>query len=144
MDVLVTAAETVLRRHAAPALRLSELLDHVRADTGARGLEESRLRGALELHPDRFRLLDPWRGPWRFVRGQGRGGPHTEPWVVLVGDPGGQTGEDAIGSATERRLRDSVRWLALTLDTGSSRAVTRWHSLVMAERRARARLGDAA
>lgn len=140
MDALVNAAESVLRRHAAPALRLTELLQLVRAETGIGTLDALRLRSTLETHPDRFRLLDPWRGPWRFIRRVSDAHTPAEPWVVVVGDPGDQGAPEPASRDVEQRLRASVRWLGLTLDAGSSRAVARWHAMVLEESGARASL----
>jgi hypothetical protein len=138
MDPVVTTAEAVLRRSAEPALRLSELLAQVRAETGTRTLEVPRLRAALESHPDRFRLLDPWRGPWRFVREGDGSDARTEPWVVLIGDPGDQgSGDPAAPESVEDRLRASVRWLGATLDPTSPGTLARWHAMVLSERRTR-------
>jgi len=132
MDALLRSAENVLRRHAAPALRLSELLGHVRSDTGLRTLDAGRLRGVLETRPDRFRLLDPWRGPWRFVREGSTTGRGSDPWVVVVGDPGHEGGTEEGRPRPDRRLSASVRWLAVSLDPTSGRTVSRWHSIAVA------------
>jgi hypothetical protein len=132
LDAILASAETALRRNSAPALRLGELLYMVRADTRDVTLDSGRLRAALEGRPDRFRVLDPWRGPWRSV-GPTQSG---EPWVVVVGDPGDWDGGAAAGA--ERTLRESVRWLALTVDAGSLRDVGRWHAIAVAEPAARA------
>lgn len=137
MDALAHSAETILRSQVAPALRLAELLEHVRADTGVRSLQADRLRTALELHPDRFRILDPWRGPWRFVRGGPMPSAVGGPWVVVVGDPGDQGAATDARSSVERRLSASVRWLGMRVDARSGRAVTRWHRMVVAEGAAR-------
>lgn len=138
MDALVTAAEAVLRRNVAPALRLSDLLRQVRAETGVATLGPGRLRTVLESYPDRFRVLDPWRGPWRFVRGEAPVHGAADAWVLVVGDPGDQGGAEPTGSRLERRLRASVWWLGLTLDAGSGHAVRRWHAMVVAEHGVRA------
>lgn len=137
MDALVRSAESVLRSHAAPALRLGELLRHVRVDTGLRTLAPDRLRAALEARPDRFRVLDPWRGPWRFVRRASAGAPGGEPWVVVVGDPGDQGAARAATPTPDRRLRATVRWLGLSVDADSGRAISRWHGIAVAESSAR-------
>lgn len=137
MDRLLQAAETVLRRHAAPALRLTELLRHVRRDLGALTPDAEALRRALQTRPDRFRVLDPWRGPWRHVARDPSCPLGGDPWVVVVGDPG----DDGVGlpkhgrettSRSERRLRASVRWLAAGIDGGTSGAVARFHVIAMA------------
>jgi hypothetical protein len=131
LDTILLSAEAALRRNAAPALRLGELLLVVRADTRDVTLGEERLRSALESRPDRFRVLDPWRGPWRFV-----GPSHSgEPWVVVVGDPGDRDARAANSPA--HTLRESVRWLGLTVDQGSHREVGRWHAIAVAEPGAR-------
>ncbi len=144
MDALVHSAENVLRRHSAPALRLSELLGHVRADTGVRNLDAERLRGVLEARPDRFRLLDPWRGPWRFVRRGATATRGVDPWVVVVGDPGDAGGAEGGRPPADRRLTASVRWLGLSLDAASGRAVSRWHRMAVASDRARLALAKRA
>jgi len=61
MDPIVSCAEQTLRGSAHPALLLSELLEAV-AERVDRGLDAARLRGMLEAHPERFRILEPWRG----------------------------------------------------------------------------------
>ena len=94
-------------------------------------LDAARLRGILEAHPDRFRLLDPWGGRW------GSGGPwdSDEPdlsvdvWVIGVAEcdppPGG-------GAAL--KVRESVRWLARGVDPRSPREIGRWYAIALAER----------
>jgi len=144
MEALARSAEAILRSQDAPALRLTELVERVRADTGVRTLDPDRLRAVLEVRPDRFRLLDPWRGPWRFVR-DGGGPAHVgEPWVVVVGDPGVQGGALPERPDVARRLSASVRWLGARMDARSRPALARWHRMVVAERAARDVLGKKA
>jgi hypothetical protein len=136
MNPIAAQAETALRRHAHPALRLSELLELV-AERIDRGLDARRLRAILEEHPERFRLLDPWRGPWRSASAPA--GPHTmreDGWVVLVTDPAAPP----CAVATSRmafKLRESVRWLGRAVDVRSSVEVSRWYAIVLAERASR-------
>ena len=128
MENVLSAAEQILRASGAPALRLSVLLGEVLATTGERTLDAPRLRALLEGRPDRFRVLDPWRGPWRFV-GQRGAAPVEEPWVVAVRDLG-----DGSGAGTPkvvRGIRESVRWLGVTLDERSPRRVARWQGLLL-------------
>jgi len=129
MEHILSAAEQILRNSGAPALRLSALLDEVLATTGARALDAPRLKALLEGRPDRFRVLDPWRGPWRFV-GPGPEASSTEPWVVVVRDLGDGPGA-AGGPRILRMVRESVRWLGLNLDARSPRRVMRWEGLVL-------------
>ncbi len=128
MEHILSAAEQVLRNSGAPALRLSALLDELVTTTGTRMLDGPRLRSLLEARPDRFRILDPWRGPWRFVNR--RAETSSDPWVVVVRDLGDGPGV-AADPRVIRRVRESVRWLGLTLDARSPRQVSRWEGLVL-------------
>ncbi|HSW31912.1 MAG TPA: hypothetical protein VLH75_20680 [Longimicrobiales bacterium] len=129
MEHVLSAAEQILRASGAPALRLGALLDELRVTTGERSLQASRLRSLLEGRPDRFRVLDPWRGPWRpVVRAEDPA--LGEPWVVAVRDGGDGTGAFA-SPRLVRRIRECVRWLGLDLDAASARRVVRWQALVL-------------
>lgn len=125
METILSAAEQILQHSGAPALRLSRLLEELHGTLGARHLDAQGLMALLSRHPDRFRVLDPWRGPWRFV--PEHGGDRQEgagPWVVAVRDDG--VGAHPGAGRMARRLRESVRWLALSVDPGSPRSVARW------------------
>jgi hypothetical protein len=129
MEHVLSAAEQILRASGAPALRLNALLDELHATTGERSLQAPRLRALLEGNPDRFRVLDPWRGPWRPVArepGPGRG----EPWVVAVRDHADGTGAYAAPRLI-LRIRECVRWLGLDLDAASVRRVVRWEGMLV-------------
>ncbi len=131
MDPIAECAERALHDHPHPALRLSELVELV-AERMDRSLDGARLRALLESHPERFRVLDPWRGPWRFP--SHRGGDHDRPrdvWVVGVGEPGDRP--DPSGGAA-LKLRESVRWLARGVDARSPQEVSRWYAFALAER----------
>jgi len=135
MNAIATCAEGALRQHVHPALRLSELLEVV-ADRIDRSLDAGRLRAALETHPDRFRILDPWQGPWR-AHPRRHGGPRypdTDVWVVALSDPGDPP---AAGGAALIKLRESVRWLARGVDPRSRTDVSRWYAIALSERNAR-------
>lgn len=130
MDVLLRAAEAALRRNPSPALALSHLAEEVRAATGIRALDALALLQALRCRPDRFKILDPGRGPWRFVaRGADRA--TDEPWVVSLHDPESPP-EGHLADRLERRLRESVRSVAVALDGDSPREVLRWHAIAVA------------
>jgi hypothetical protein len=130
MHPVAVFAEAALRQHSDPALRLGELV-HLVAERFDRSLDAARLRGILEAHPDRFRLLDPWCGRW------GSGGPwdlhepipSVDVWVIGVAE-----GEPPPGGAAAIKLRESVRWLARGVDPRSPRETGRWYSIVLAER----------
>lgn len=129
MEHVLSAAEQILRASGAPALRLTALLDELRATTGERSLQAGRLRSLLEGRPDRFRVLDPWRGPWRPVA-QTDAEDQGEPWVVAVRDGGDVTAAYA-SPRLVRRIRECVRWLGLDLDAASARRVVRWQALLL-------------
>ena len=135
MNPIARHAETVLHATPHPALRLTELLELV-AERAGRALTPATLRAVLEERPDRFRILESWRGPWRVRETSSRDGadPHaSDAWVVVVGRP--DTPPDAPAAA--QRLRESVRWVALGLDGRSRLDVSRWYAIALAERAAR-------
>lgn len=134
MESVLTAAERILHDAGVPALPLSHLLRALHEGVaGARTLDGPHLRALLEGAPERFRVLDPWRGPWRFLGRAGTpvsdGGPTAEPWVVAVRDQG--DGAAPHGHRLERRLNGSVRWLALHVDPRSTRSLMRWNRILL-------------
>lgn len=143
MESILEAAEAALRQDGGPALQLSELLALVRARTRLFALRADALRRVLESDPGRFRVLDPWRGPWSHLEPAEAPTLTHEPWVLVVGDPGGHDARQE-STGPQRRLRDSVRWLGLAVDPLSPREVARWHSLALAERSTRRELSRAA
>lgn len=137
MDAVLTAAETILRNHPAPALRLPELRERLRAAGPDRRLTDERLRGLLERHPGRFRVLDVWRGPWRALEARsGPAGLERDCWVAVAAGP-----DAPLDGGLGGRMRESVRWLARRLDARSLHEVSRWHRLALSEEAARAALG---
>lgn len=143
MDTLPDAAEAVLRRHPAPALRLDELLPLVRLALRDPALDRDRLLQSLSARPERFRLLDPWRGPWKRMIDGPDPGPLPGPWVVVVGDPGGEAGPSTGGMAATR-MRACVQWMAVGVDPTSAWSLARWHGLALAEASVRGVLKRAA
>ncbi len=131
MSPVAIRAEEALRDHLHPALTLSELLDLV-APHVDRTMDAGRLRSVLELHPERFRVLEPWSGSWRGGP-VGRAARSDRAWVVGIADPG--AAPDA--PAASLRLRESVRWLSRGVDPRSAIEVSRWYAIVLAERAAR-------
>lgn len=134
MNPIAVCAESTLRQHPHPALRLSELVALVAARVD-RTLDESRLRSILDRYPDRFRLLDPWRGPWRAVLPEGSDeAPAGDVWVVAVVDP---TQPPDHPGAVALKLRESVRWLGRGIDPRSCHEVSRWYAIALSERAVR-------
>ena len=141
MDPIATCAERTLRRSPHPALKMSELLESV-AELVDRTLDAGRLRAILEAHPDRFRILEPcygsWHGPERSMVARER---LVDAWIVSVADPDGPP--DGAGPAAAT-LRESVRWLARSVDARSRMEVDRWNALALAERASRETVSRAA
>ena len=129
MNIIALRAEAALHAHPNPALRLAELLDLIAHDVD-RSLTPERLRAILEDHPDRFRILDSWSRRWS---GRAPDSGADSAWVVAIADPGRPP--DGPRSAT--RLRESVRWLARSVDHRSQLEVSRWYAIAIAEREAR-------
>lgn len=127
MNTIAAHAESVLHAAPHPALRLGELLELL-ADRAGRSITPERLRQALDDHPDRFRILESWEGPWR-VREVGT----RDAWVVAVRSPDRPPDEPP----PALRLRESVRWVALGMDGRSRMDVSRWYAIAMADRAAR-------
>jgi hypothetical protein len=128
METLAERAAQSLIRHPAPALPIDELSEQVRGGGAAVGA--GVLLRALEARPDLFRVLDPWRGPWRSVtrpdaRRAERSALETAGarWVV----PLGRATLDRDASA---RLKASVVHLGRTLDERSVTDLVRWLGMV--------------
>ena len=130
MHPIAEFVETALKQHPDPALRLRDLVDLL-ADRFDHTLDAPRLRGILERYPERFRLLDPWRGRW----GSGADAssrapdPSVDVWVIGVGDGG-----PLPGASAAVKLRESVRWLARGVDPRSPTDIGRWYAITLAER----------
>lgn len=135
MDPVAVAAESLLRRHPAPALPLSELLERLREDGPDPYLTEGRLRNVLEKTPERFRILELWRAAPANPLGEGAAAELGAPWVAVISDP---TGHPEERERAEILLRESVRWLTRFVDPRSTRDVAHWRGMVHAEARVRA------
>lgn len=137
MNPIATCTEHFMAGHPHPALRIGELLAPV-AERVDRSLTTGRLRAALAEHPETFRLLDPWQGPWR-VPAESAPATEADVWVVLLPGAGGQE-RPAGGPVTT--LRESVRWLARGIDPRSSMSVSRWYAIALAERESRRAIAE--
>jgi hypothetical protein len=153
MEPIAECVAKFLETHPHPALRLDELLGPVAARID-RSLTLARLRHVLAEHPTTFRLLDPWSGPWRMptpVPSEARirtpraagppsdtpapiGDPTGDVWVVLLSQP--EQAAENRGDAVDI-LRETVRWLARSVDARSPLSVSRWYAIALAERESR-------
>ena len=136
MDPVADCVQRVLLASAHPALRLSELLESV-AERVDRTLDAPRLCGILASHPERFRILEPYRGSWRRPAGPRASGSCLDTWVVAICES--DHPPDGAGSVV-MSLRESVRWLARGIDARSRMEVDRWHAIAVSERHVRAEL----
>jgi len=135
MHPIAHCAERALHQHPHPALRLSELVALI-SERVDRSLDEVRLRAILEVHPDRFRILDPWRGPWKVgLEGPPEAWERRDAWIVALTDPADPPDH---GAPATLRLRESVRWLGKGVDPRSPSEVGRWYALALSERSLRA------
>lgn len=131
MDPIASLAERTLLESTHPALKLSELLESV-AEVLDRSLDAPRLRAILGRHPDRFRLLEPWRGRWAPLATSAASPDRPdETWVVAIAQPDGPPDGSTPAAL---KLRESVRWLARGVDPRSDVAVSRWYAIALSER----------
>lgn len=109
------------------ALPLDELVHQIRLGGAVVGPDV--LLRALEARPDLFRVLDPWRGPWRSAipREGTRSGIGTR-WVV-------GRGRGAAGTDTAGRLKASLAHLGRTVDDRSVTDLVRWLGMVQEGKR---------
>ena len=119
MTIAERAAQS-LAEHRPPALPLDQLVHQVK-DGGAAVGPDILLR-ALEARPDLFRVLNPWRGPWRSVSRRAAGRARAV-WVV-----GLARGRESGGTAA--RLKASLAHLGWTVDEQSVTDLARWLGMV--------------
>ena len=119
MTIAERAAQS-LSHHRAPALPLDQLADQVK-DSGAAVGPDILLR-ALEARPDLFRVLDPWRGPWRSASRRAAGRARAT-WVVGLALSRGSGG-------TATQLKASLVHLGRTVDEESVTDLARWLGMV--------------
>ena len=121
MQTLADRAAQSLAHHPSPALPLNELVHQVKLGGAVVGPDV--LLRAIEGRPDLFRVLDPWRGPWRSAKP--RAGTPTgvgTRWVVGLGRVGAA---DAAG-----RLKATLAHLGRTVDERSVTDLVRWLGMV--------------
>jgi hypothetical protein len=153
MDTLVDRAARAASRHPSPALRVSELARMVQGS--GTGVPDSVLLRALLAEPGRFRLIDPWRGPWSTLREHPRGArtdlalPNADRPRTLVDGPrlvpeaGEKRWTPGPGAAAADRMRRTMIRLGWRIDDASHVDLARWHRLVLESTRARRKLSPA-
>lgn len=159
MDDIADRAARVIARHPAPVLPFSEVGRLVRG-SGVAVTDDILLR-SLARDPARFRIVDPWKGPWRgLAPGRGDrtagtfdpsaaaaalgGDPSVAPGPWVVPEPGPAPWSPRGNHVALRRLREGIVHLGWALDLRSPRDVARWCRLVLEAGRTRERLTRAA
>lgn len=150
METVADATCRAVARHPVPALSSAELHELVRRETGGPIPGPELLVQRIRHQPERFRVLDPWRGPWRPLRSGSRlrpvpacplagAGIGSGWWVV----PGGEGSAEAEPDRLCRTLRQTLASLGRGVDGESVTALTRWVGMVLEARATRAWLHQA-
>lgn len=156
MESLPDVAHRVLTRHPAPALPFHELHRQVTLAKAGPTPKPDFLLSRLRSRRGRFRILDPWRGPWRTLldrppcpassasaaasclRSLRERGIAFDPWIVArTPDPGSAPPRRANAAL---RLRSSLLHLSRTIDGDSASTLARWMLLLREERALRRRI----
>ena len=131
MQSTTDLAVHILARTPARALPISHLSLLIEQDIGGATVEDEFVVQAVRSRPDLFRLLDPWRGPWRVSRRPGLAvskldsrllrDVKDEPWVLLLAPP-----TENQANAPLRMLQDSMVAAGRRVDEHSVMALARW------------------
>lgn len=152
MENLADLAARAAQRHPAPALHVRELATLVQG-SGARVPEAILLR-ALATEPGRFRLVDPWRGPWSTLRRRsgpagrepsrvsGAAAPRLEVFEgpSVVPEPGDTPWSPGPAAVVLGLMRQTLVRLGWRVDESSPVDLARWYQLVLESARVRGRL----
>lgn len=138
MDATCELAARVLTRAPSRSMPVSRLRLLMEAESGTPHDYEHVLR-CLSARPARFRMLDPWRGPWRTCEPRPPRFAPTDsdalisngPWVLLL-DPPQEVGLDP----PVRRLQESLAAAGRGVDTDSATAMARWVRITLEGERA--------
>ena len=129
MEEILREAEEVLCGYPAAAMELTELHARLRHRRPVDTPSCAALRSLLESHPNRFRVVDPWSGPWLDPGDHPRS--ETEHVVVVaVGSGAPSSGR----LPPHLRLRESLRWVARGIDLRSRGGAARLYALLLAEK----------
>lgn len=135
----------------APAMPLPVLTELLERDRPGSCPDRDTLLAWVRHRPDLLRIIDPWRGPWRSLEGDGHTGTVAydavledvccvrHPWLVAAPGVGGNDG-DVGPRRSMALLRQSVVALSLAVDDASVTSLTRWCRLIVEDRAIRTRL----
>ena len=97
MQSTADLAVHVLARTPARTLPISHLSHLIEQEADGTGVGQEFVIQAVRARPNLFRMLNPWRGPWRASGRMGSegseftssqlGGVADEPWVLLLEPP---------------------------------------------------------
>lgn len=131
MQSTTDLAVHILARTPARTLPISQLSHLIEQEVGGAHVGPEFVVQAVRARPNLFRLLNPWRGPWR---GSGRtgsegsaftsnpfGGVGDEPWVLLLEPPA-----DSELDPPLRMLQESTLAAGRHVDEHSVTALARW------------------
>ena len=132
MQSTVDLAVHILGRTPARALPISHLSQLIGQDADGAGVGQELVAQAVRARPNLFRMLDPWRGPWRVSGRRGSpdgsaftssqlGGVADEPWVLLLEPP-----TDSELDPPLRILQESTLAAGRRVDEHSVTALARW------------------
>lgn len=131
MQSTTDLAVHILAGTPARTLPLSQLSHLIEREVGWARVGHESVIQAVQARPNLFRLLNPWRGPWR---GSGRTGSKgststssplagvaDEPWVLLLEPPTDSELEPPL-----RMLQESMLAAGRRVDERSVTALARW------------------
>ncbi len=131
MQSTTDLAVQILARTPARTLPISHLIHLMEQEAGGAGVGHEFVVQAVRARPNLFRLLDPWRGPWRVPKRTGPGGSTLgsrplggatdEPWVLLLEPP-----TDSELDPPLRMLQESMLAAGRRVDEHSVTALARW------------------
>lgn len=142
MQSLLDVARGILDRHPSPALPYTEVHRLICAERPGPPPDPDFLLSRIRARGDLFRVVEPWRGPWRRLTGTreasaeeyrnvlaGAGLP-VDLWIVSAA--GARTGPENTGSprSLAERVRATLLDLSRRIDAGSPAALDRWIRLL--------------
>jgi len=162
LEALAEKARMIIARDLDLAISVTQLGQRIGQERGTSAETPARLLRELSRHPSLFRIVDPWRGPWRTVPGNGwdarrrtdrpvggerasgcdgaagRVGPSlfSDARMVVPVDVDWADGEACLA----RRLRESIYRIGRSVDEHSAVSIARWARLVRAAAAAQRRL----
>ncbi len=154
MESLARRARQVIATDLELATSVERLSDRLARAGDGLGREPVTLIRELRRHPRLFRVVDPWRGPWRTVPAMRRSGDGsadpTRGHPSLHVSRGLRVGAMVVpidvewhegGRGLTRRLRECVYRLGRSVDVESPVAVARWARLIRGAAATQRRLG---